>query len=339
MDPLVSIIVPCHNAASYIAATLQSALQQTWTRVEVIVVDDASTDDSLAIAKSFEGQRCRVASLEQRGGAGAARNAGLAMARGDFVQFLDADDVLHPRKIECQLARLTLPENDRCVATGRYVRFVRDIADGKNEHLPIYTDLDPVEWLVTSWQGGGSMHSAGWLLPAGIAREAGPWMTCLCPNDDGDYFARAVLRSHRVLHCDAAISYYRVPRPSSLASNRSRAAMEGLLESLLLGAYRLLEAEDSPRTRKAAAIPLRLFSYMNYPGSRDLVSTAEQRIAELGGAYYPYQGSAPAAVVAHIAGWKVACCVERVIARLRSARAGVGSVLGAVTATMRGHAR
>ncbi len=98
---LVSIIIPCYNAETYVGQAIESALAQTYRPVEVVVVDDGSTDGSLDIIKSF-GDRIRCISGPNRGG-GAARNRGLELADGALIQFLDADDILHPRKLERQV--------------------------------------------------------------------------------------------------------------------------------------------------------------------------------------------------------------------------------------------
>jgi glycosyltransferase involved in cell wall biosynthesis len=86
-NPLVSIIIPVYNAASFINETINSALQQTWPNKEIIIVDDGSTDDSLILAKKFEGDIVKIFS-QQNKGASAARNKGLAEAKGDYIQFL-----------------------------------------------------------------------------------------------------------------------------------------------------------------------------------------------------------------------------------------------------------
>src|SRR5689334_12629004 len=91
--PRVSILVPCYNAARWLPATLASALAQTESSIEVIVVDDGSTDESLAVARSYESRGVRVFS-QRNAGASAARNRAMREARGEFLQFLDADDLL-----------------------------------------------------------------------------------------------------------------------------------------------------------------------------------------------------------------------------------------------------
>jgi len=97
----VSVIIPCFNRAWMIGDAIRSALDQTHPPSEVIVVDDGSTDDSLDVARSFGP---RVHSLHQENaGAAAARNTGLAAATGEFVAFLDSDDLWKPVRIERQL--------------------------------------------------------------------------------------------------------------------------------------------------------------------------------------------------------------------------------------------
>jgi glycosyltransferase involved in cell wall biosynthesis len=96
--PLVSVVIPCYNTEKYVGEAIRSALSQTYPNVEVIVVDDGSTDGSLDVIRSF-GDAIRWESGVNRGGS-AARNRGVELARGELIQFLDADDLLHARKLE-----------------------------------------------------------------------------------------------------------------------------------------------------------------------------------------------------------------------------------------------
>ncbi len=125
-EPLVSIIIPCFNARRYVSQAIQSALGQTYGNFEVIVVDDGSTDDSLQIIKSF-GEAIRWESGPNRGGA-AARNIGLALSKGEYVQFLDADDVLFPSKITCHLSsEMAYFPNTVTVSQGEAVLYSSDV--------------------------------------------------------------------------------------------------------------------------------------------------------------------------------------------------------------------
>lgn len=102
--PLVSIIIPTYNHAAYLRDAISSCLEQTAADLEVLVLDDASTDDTAAWMDTQTDQRVRYHRSPERLGPSAQRNHGLDLARGQFVMFLDADDVIDPRKLERQLA-------------------------------------------------------------------------------------------------------------------------------------------------------------------------------------------------------------------------------------------
>ena len=102
--PLVSIIIPCFNAEACLQETLDSALAQTHPEVEIIVVDDGSTDGTRALVAAY-GDRLRVIHGPNQGAA-SARNTGTALARGEFLLYLDADDLLEPEAIASRLAAL-----------------------------------------------------------------------------------------------------------------------------------------------------------------------------------------------------------------------------------------
>lgn len=263
MKPQVSIIIPCHNAAPWLAATVASALAQTWNRRQVIVVNDGSTDASLQIAEGFIDRGVTVLTQPNRGAA-AARNAGLAVATGDYLQFLDADDLLAPDKLERQLAVLgTAP--DRAVAHAAWARFQHDPAEACFTPEPVWTDAPPVDWLVSSWSGGGMMHPAAWLVPAAVARAAGPWDETLSLDDDGEYFARVVLASTRVVHAREARVYYRTHPAGSLSQRKSAAAWRSSHRVCQLVQNAALAREDSPRVRRACALNHLRFAFHAWP--------------------------------------------------------------------------
>jgi glycosyltransferase involved in cell wall biosynthesis len=105
MACLVSILIPVFNAEKWIRENIESALSQTWERKEIIIIDDGSTDNSLQIEKKYESNIVKVISQEKMESA-VARNRALEYAQGDYIQWLDADDLLSPDKIEKQLRAL-----------------------------------------------------------------------------------------------------------------------------------------------------------------------------------------------------------------------------------------
>lgn len=107
--PLVSIIIPSFNSRNYITETLDSVMQQTYSHWEVLLIDDCSTDGSYEVALQYQmqnglGERMQVHKLTQNsGGPAMPRNEGLKRAKGEYVAFLDADDIWHPQKLELQI--------------------------------------------------------------------------------------------------------------------------------------------------------------------------------------------------------------------------------------------
>ena len=100
--PLVSILIPCYNSSRYVGQCIDSALDQTYSNVEIIIVDDGSTDGSQRVIKSY-GSRIRAEFCSHHG-ANSTRNRLLQLARGTWLQYLDADDYLLPDKINTQMA-------------------------------------------------------------------------------------------------------------------------------------------------------------------------------------------------------------------------------------------
>jgi glycosyltransferase involved in cell wall biosynthesis len=303
--PLVSILIPCYNAGRWLAATLESALAQTWPHLEIIVVDDGSRDDSPAIARSFEERGVRLI-LQPNAGASAARNRALRESHGEFLQFLDADDLLSPGKIAAQIALLRLRPAD-AVASCAWGRFTADPVAAHFVDTPVFRDLTPVAFLILAGDTGAMMHPSAWLVPRSVAEKAGPWNETLSLNDDGEYFARVLLASTGVFFCSDSLaqSYYRSGLPGSLSQQRGDRARKSQFTALILIGAHLLRAEDSPPTRRAAANFLQRFIYEFYPEPANLMRAAAERVAELGGASLtqPEMG-AKTARLSRLIGWK-----------------------------------
>lgn len=313
--PLVSVLTPCYNVAPWLDAAVASVRAQTWRHYEIILVDDGSTDDTLAVAKRLAGPDLKVIH-QSNGGQCSAFNAAYRQAQGDFIEYLDADDLLHPRKLEVQLTRLaTLPPG--WVASGAWSRFQADADEAVFEPEAVWRDADPVDWLVTSWSGGGMMHGAAWLAPRAVTEAAGPWDERLSLINDFDFFSRLLLASQGVAFCPEARSYYRSGLPGSLSNHTSRRAWESAFLSTELGTKSLLTREDSPRTRRAAAVNWQRLVYSAYPLVPDLVGRAEAQVRALGGCDLELGGGRAFQVLRGIFGWKAARRAQLLGQRLR----------------------
>ena len=102
-EPLVSIVTPMYNIETFIEHTINSVLNQTYHNFELILVDDCSTDNTLEIVKGFSDDRIQLLINVENQGAGRSRNKGLSAAKGDYIAYLDADDIWHPEKLEKQI--------------------------------------------------------------------------------------------------------------------------------------------------------------------------------------------------------------------------------------------
>jgi len=304
MSPLVSVIIPCKDAALWLAEAIQSCLDQTWSAIEVIVVDNGSTDDSVAIAQAFEDPRVVVTHCE-RAGASAARNVGLTFARGDFVQFLDADDMLHRDKIRLQLDRLARSPRGT-VASGAWTTFRNDPAKAVLMPEPVWRDFAPGEFMICSWLGGGMMPVFGWLTPRSVIDKAGRWNEELSLDDDGEFFVRVNLASTGVVFCNGSRGFYRKSERPRLSSRADPDALASGFKATKLSSEALLAACNSPEAVKACAYNFQRFIYYAYPAVPDLVRIAERRVQELGGADWKLGGGPALQVLSACFGWKVA---------------------------------
>lgn len=306
--PLVSILIPCRNAATTLSDTLRSALAQEDIEKEIIVVDDGSTDGSREVARGFAAQGVRVIEGPQIN-ASAARNRALQASRGDYIQYLDADDLLRNDKIIRQIE--VLRGNDRCVASARWGRFERSPNDAVFSNDDQLHDWKPVEWLLAQCGELRMMHPAAWLVPRGLAEKAGPWDERITLNDDGEYFARVLKQADAIRCAPSATTYYRISPGVSLSRSRGQAAFRSLWLSLKLTAGTLLTLEDSARTRKAVADLYRRFIYDVYPSARAERREAEALIAKMGGSDLPPDFGPRSKALAATFGWRAALLLSR----------------------------
>ncbi len=314
MNPLVSILIPIYNAENYLRETVNSALKQTWQNIEIILVDDGSTDHSLAIAKTYESKEVKVIS-QQNQGASAARNRALKEAQGDFIQYLDADDLIESDKIERQLKLLKFDRESNYVASGEWARFFQKPSEAAFIPQDLWSDMSPVDWLVTAWQNNLMMHPAAWLVPRNIADLAGMWNEDISLNDDGEYFCRVILASQEVKFCRDAKSYYRSGISGSLSGSKSSKAWQSAYLSVDLCTNGLLTKENSDRIRYACACYWQSFVFMAYPQAPDLITKAEQHILSLGGCNLKPEGGAMFRATREILGWKLAMRLQKLYYR------------------------
>ncbi|HXZ39890.1 MAG TPA: glycosyltransferase [Terriglobales bacterium] len=283
MKLLVSILIPAYNAEEWISDALRSAIAQTWEPKEIIVVDDGSTDGTLGIARQFESDQLRAITHKNQGAA-ATRNKAYSLCRGDYIQFLDADDLMHPDKIAKQMEALGSSPNKWTLLSGSWGKFMYRYYRTKFIPSALWRDLSPVEWLIRKMQSNLYMQTASWLVSRELAEAAGPWDTRLLGDDDNEYFCRVLLASEGVRFVPEAKVYYRRSGDKSLSYiGFSDRKMDAQWRSMELHIRYIRSLEDSPRVRDACVTYLQNWLFLFYPIRPDLVKQAEEMAASLGG--------------------------------------------------------
>ncbi len=285
---LVSILIPAYNDEEYVGDSIESALAQTYPECEVIVVDDGSTDDTAREVRNYD----RVKLITQTNqGAPAARNRGLEAASGTYIQFLDADDLLHPSKIEAQIERLDdSPQGTVAVSPTCYFQDGQDPEQGRrSQGSDSLNSDDPVQWLIDLWapgEGWGMVQTGAWLTPHSIIEEAGPWKQYVSPDDDGEFFTRVLLASNGVRYVDAGCVYYRKHADATRVSGlRSREALEGWIRSIDSKRDHLLPCISEGQYAKGTYVLARRYwkiAFDAYPDYPQVAKKAEDRAADLG---------------------------------------------------------
>jgi glycosyltransferase involved in cell wall biosynthesis len=184
----ISVIIPAYNYARYLAEAIDSVLAQTYPVLEVIVVDDGSTDDTPGVLAAYAN---RIRAIRQQNlGVSAARNTGISAARGEYVAFLDADDVWQPSKLDAQMARFDADPSlglVHCGAEsfddkGKTIHFWRDGMQGR-----VAINILRLEPVIAA-------PSSNIVVPRRVAEEIGGFDTRMSGSEDWDFAYRVAAR-------------------------------------------------------------------------------------------------------------------------------------------------
>jgi len=322
MKPLVSILMPAYNAEKWIGYSLQSAIAQTWPRKEIIVVDDGSKDRTAEVAGRFASKEVAVVFSDNQGAA-AARSHALQLSQGDYIQYLDADDLLAPDKIERQLAALREGDSKRVLLSSPWAPFYFRTCRSRFVNNSLCQDLSPVEWLLRKMGENLHMQTATWLTSRELAEAAGPFDTRLSYDDDGEYYCRVLLASEGTRFVPEARVFYRLS-PSSRVSyiGNSDEKKESLLLSMKLHVQYLRSLEESERVRRACLTYMQNWYHNFYPSRPDLVAELQGLAAQLGGALHPPHLRWKYAWMKPIFGWQAANWAQTTLPRIKSSLLG-----------------
>lgn len=311
---LVSIVVPVYNRASLLAEAVGSALAQTYRPIEIIVVDDDSTDDTPQAIEALCARHAEVRSVRrENGGPGLARESGRLAARGDFIQYLDSDDLLLPRKLELQVAALRArPECGIAYGVVRYrnAAGAEIVCDWKPANQVVDT-LFP-SMLISRW-----WETVSPLFRRAVTDAAGPW-TALRLEEDWEYDCRVAALGVRLAFVDEVVAEHRdhgegrLSRGEALdpARLRDRARAHELIAQ---HARRGGVAPDTPEMQTFAR---ELFHIARQCGAAGLADES-RRLLDAAREISAARDLRAYALVAHAIGWRAAGKASLWIDRLR----------------------
>ena len=254
--PLVSVIIPAYNSGPYLAETIESALGQTYPHREIIVVDDGSTDDTGSRVARYGAAVTYI--RQEPAGVGAARNRGLAAARGEYIALLDHDDLWEPDKLAVQVAVAARhPESGLIVCDGvefdgprilaRHLlapEYRRALAGAPGGEITRHIYLDLV-------QGAAIRCPAQTLIPRAVMQKLGPLSTARNEATDTDYYLR-IARGHAVTFHHHPLTRWRYLPTSSSGPEEGRMLRWGtLIAPVLAREARRAAVEDRPAVRAA----------------------------------------------------------------------------------------
>lgn len=207
MKPLFSVVIPLYNAVEYIHRSISSVLTQTFQNLELIVVDDGSTDGSGDTVETIQDPRIRLI-RQNNAGVGSARNRGIIEAKGEYIAFLDADDKWEPTFLDVISELLSLYPEAGIYSTGFRMVFPR----GPNVEVTIEELRLKTSQLVCDyfWKAAGSafIQTSGVVIPRYLISEMGMFLVGLIDGEDLELWTRIALRYPIAYDCRILFNYY-----------------------------------------------------------------------------------------------------------------------------------
>jgi glycosyltransferase involved in cell wall biosynthesis len=255
--PVLSIITPLFNKELYIGETIRSVLAQTLADWEMIVVDNGSTDKGPEVARQFSDARIRLVSSPKRG-PGAARNFGLGLATGEWILFLDADDLLEPDYLAARLASAARTPDAQIVAG-----FWQEFSDASSN--------SPSRGRPAGWGGpaaaasDAAIGSAPWIVHAALVRRS--WLTPerswpeeldRLPSEDAAFWFRVVLGA-RIAWCDHAGALYRMATATSRDAFRDAETRVNAVTAVIQHNIEFLRAREQKPSQKQCRTLMHVF--------------------------------------------------------------------------------
>lgn len=262
-NPLVSILIPLYNTEPYIEETITKALKQTYSNIELVIVDDHSTDNSLKIAQKYASEKIRIYSNPKKGG-NSARNYAFEKCNGEYIKFMDADDYCTNDMIEKQMERM-LKDGDENTLIFSPVRML--YPDGHLFLPPREIDKDytpGIELLIDIWRGKGWNCPHCHLMHRNLFIKSKGWDETIIKNQDGEFFARIASKASKALCVPEEYAIWR-QTGIGVSTKRSIEAHTSMVQSYAIISKLILDYNNNIEYRQICAKYIGGFVYAYYP--------------------------------------------------------------------------
>lgn len=278
-NPLVSILIPFYNAQAYIADTIERCLDQSYKDIEIIIVDDHSTDNSLSVAQQFECNNIHIYQNPKKGG-NSARNYAFQMSKGEYVKFLDADDYFSSEMLKKQVERLMKDGTDNSVVFSP-VRMLYEDGHWLNPPRSIDFDHEPaIELLLDIWRGKGWHCPHCHLMHRNLVEKAGLWDENVIKNQDGEFFARVYAVADKALSVPDEYAVWRQFNTGVHAVMKLNAIKSALYTKQTIGNL-ILAYKNNTETRTMIGRSIGFFVYENWPQIKPLLQDIQYICSKL----------------------------------------------------------
>lgn len=278
----VSILIPLYNSEKFIKETIECCLKQTYPNIEIIIVDDGSTDNSYAIAKSYESEHIHIF-RQPNSGACKARNLAFEKSTGDYIMYLDADDLMSYNKIEKQIELLSQYDyHPNIIATCRYEEFYENSNVKFNKRIIYRNYSTGLDLLEDAWNNSVFFLVSCYLVSRKLIEQTGKWNEQLTKVQDGEFFCRVLSQASHILFCKEAYFLYRRGHSSISTSNRfSPQKLQSSLDARIICEKTILPLRSTPKMKHALA---HIYSeiMLNSPVNSIYYNEAKQHIINLG---------------------------------------------------------
>lgn len=268
--PLVSILIPLYNAEKYIEETITKTLNQTYSNIELIIVDDHSTDQSLSIAEKYACSNIHIYSNPKKGG-NAARNYAFQMSKGEYVKFMDADDYCSDNMIQVQLDTI-LKEGTCNSIVFSPVKMLYPDGNILSPHREIDNHIyqPGIELVLDIWRRKGWNCPHCHLMHRSLVEKSGGWDEKVIKNQDEEFFARLESLADKAIPVPQEYAVWR-QTGSGVSAQISKAAAISVIQTIMTITELIYAYRKDDETKELCGLHFGYYIYEHYPQLTDYI--------------------------------------------------------------------